>query len=55
MGVVIIGVGIAGLSAAYRLIEMGYQDVTVLDSSAEAGGLSRCFKRDDCIFDLGPH
>jgi protoporphyrinogen oxidase len=55
MGVVIIGAGITGLSAAYRLIELGYNDVTVLDSSAEVGGLSKCFKRDDYIFDLGPH
>jgi len=55
MSVLIIGAGVAGLSAGYRLVELGCPDVTVLEASEEVGGLSRCVKKNDIIFDLGPH
>jgi len=53
--VIIIGAGIAGLSAAYRLIENGYTDIVVLEKSDMLGGLSSSFTHNGFIFDLGPH
>lgn len=55
MSVIIIGAGIAGLSAAYKLLEMAYPDVTILEASNCVGGLSRSVIHDDFIYDLGPH
>ena len=55
MSVLVIGAGIAGLSAGYRPVERGYNDVTVLEASDAIGGLSRCIKKNNLIFDLGPH
>ncbi len=55
MNTIIVGAGIAGLSAGYRLMELGSKDVMVLEASDEVGGLSRCVKKNDMIFDLGPH
>jgi protoporphyrinogen oxidase len=43
MGVVIIGGGVAGLSAAYRLTQAGHQ-VTLFEKEPELGGLARSFK-----------
>jgi protoporphyrinogen oxidase len=53
--VIIIGAGIAGLSAAYRLIENGCSDIVVLEKSDVLGGLSSSFTYNGFIFDLGPH
>ncbi len=53
--VIIIGAGIAGLSAAYRLIENGCTDIVVLEKSDARGGLSSSFTYNGFIFDLGPH
>jgi protoporphyrinogen oxidase len=53
--VIIIGAGIAGLSAAYRLIENGCSDIVVLEKSDVLGGLSSSFIYNGLIFDLGPH
>ncbi|MCX5903553.1 MAG: FAD-dependent oxidoreductase, partial [Proteobacteria bacterium] len=53
--VIIIGAGIAGLSAAYRLIENGCTDIVVLEKSDVLGGLSSSFNYNGFIFDLGPH
>ncbi len=41
--VVVVGGGIAGLVAAYRLAQAG-QDVTVLEASAQCGGLGQAFE-----------
>jgi protoporphyrinogen oxidase len=43
MNVVIIGGGIAGLSAAYRLTQAGHR-VTLIEKETELGGLARSFK-----------
>jgi len=43
MGVVIIGGGVAGLSAAYWLTQAGHQ-VTLFEKESELGGLARSFK-----------
>jgi protoporphyrinogen oxidase len=53
--VIIIGAGIAGLSAAYQLIENGCTDIVVLEKSDVLGGLSSSFTYNGFIFDLGPH
>jgi protoporphyrinogen oxidase len=53
--VIIIGAGIAGLSAAYRLIENGNTDIVVLEKTETIGGLSSSFTYNGFIFDLGPH
>ncbi|MCX5898685.1 MAG: FAD-dependent oxidoreductase, partial [Proteobacteria bacterium] len=53
--VIIIGAGITGLSAAYRLIENGCTDIVVLEKSDVLGGLSSSFIYNGLIFDLGPH
>jgi len=45
MKIAIIGAGIAGLSAAYDLVNAGHQ-VTIFESSAQAGGLAAGFKAD---------
>ena len=41
VGVVIVGGGIAGLSAAWRLLRAGFQDFVVLELEKESGGTSR--------------
>lgn len=53
--VVILGGGIAGLSAAYQLSKAGYS-VTVIEREGQLGGLARTIiKRGGFMFDLGPH
>lgn len=52
--VVILGAGLTGLSAAWKLSGQGYQ-VTVIDRNPFIGGLATTFKRDGYIFDYGPH
>ncbi|MEL6716853.1 MAG: FAD-dependent oxidoreductase, partial [Planctomycetota bacterium] len=39
--VVVVGGGVAGLSAAWRLARAGWEDVTVLELAREVGGTSR--------------
>ena len=51
---VIVGAGITGLTAAYRLSCAGERCV-VLEKNNEIGGMCRTFNFDDMIFDLGPH
>jgi protoporphyrinogen oxidase len=50
----VLGAGPAGLSAAYHLLDQGY-DVTVVDRDVRVGGLGGSFKWDDFILDYGPH
>jgi protoporphyrinogen oxidase len=53
---VIIGAGPTGLGAAYRLKELGIEQVTILDAAPEAGGLSRSFVDDQGFtWDIGGH
>ena len=56
MKVVVVGGGIAGLSAAYRLRESGHPglEVTLLERSDRFGGTIRTVERDGCLVELGP-
>ena len=50
---VIIGAGAAGLTAAQKLLEAGYQQITILEAASQAGGKCRSFQVDNLSFDLG--
>lgn len=63
--VIILGAGIAGLTAGYELLKAGY-DVTILEANKHAGGRSKTVRRGDvieettgtkqvCMFDDNPH
>ena len=56
MKVVVVGGGIAGLSAAHRLTESGHPglEVTLLERSDRFGGTIRTVERDGCLVELGP-
>ena len=51
---IILGAGPSGLSAAWNLVQDGYQ-VTLLEKEAVTGGQSITFQRGDYKYDLGPH
>lgn len=51
--VVVIGAGFAGLSAATKLADEGY-DVTVVEKNAVAGGRAQLFEAQGFRFDMGP-
>ncbi len=54
--IVILGAGVCGLAAAYRLLENDPKlDVTVLESEDRPGGLARSLTVDGQVTDLGPH
>jgi protoporphyrinogen oxidase len=53
-GVVIIGAGPAGLTAAYQLSKVGIA-ATILESDTVVGGISRTVERDGWRFDIGGH
>lgn len=54
--IVIVGAGPTGLSAAYRLKELGYNNFTVYEQNNYVGGLCASFKDDNgFIWDLGGH
>jgi len=53
-GVVVIGAGPAGLTAAYQLVKREVP-VTVLEGDAMVGGISRTAKREGWRFDIGGH
>src|SRR5258708_29974905 len=56
LSVVIIGAGPAGLTAAYQLMKAGHaRNVTILESDAVVGGISRTVERDGWRFDIGGH
>lgn len=52
--VVILGAGPAGISAAWRLTQLGYR-VTVLERDGAVGGMGRTIKMGDQSVDFGPH
>ena len=52
--VVVIGAGLAGLSAAYHLSLMGYH-CEVYEKDDEVGGLCRTIKKDGYSFDIAGH
>lgn len=51
--VIVIGAGFAGLSAATKLADEGY-DVTILEKNSMAGGRARIFEAEGFRFDMGP-
>jgi len=53
--VIVLGAGVTGLSAAYRLSQFPDCDVHVLEKESEVGGLCRSFSEGDFILDCGPH
>src|SRR4051812_20276154 len=54
--VVVIGAGPAGLTAAYKIMKAGdAHNVTILESDAIVGGISRTEQRDGWRFDIGGH
>ncbi|MBI1898716.1 MAG: FAD-dependent oxidoreductase [Acidobacteria bacterium] len=53
--VVIVGAGIAGLSAAWRLDKRGFRDFVVLEMNAEAGGNSRCGQNEVSAYPWAAH
>src|SRR5918995_2862591 len=52
---IVLGAGLAGLTAAYTLAEAGERDWVVLEREARAGGHARTTEVDGYSFDLGPH
>jgi protoporphyrinogen oxidase len=52
--VVVLGAGPAGITAAWRLSELGYP-VTVLDRDGAVGGMARTIKVGKYLVDYGPH
>ncbi|MBT8470480.1 MAG: FAD-dependent oxidoreductase [Deltaproteobacteria bacterium] len=52
---VILGAGLAGLSAAYTLQKAGQPEWQVYERNAEPGGLARTMEIDGYRFDYGPH
>lgn len=52
--VVVVGGGVAGLTAAEQLTERGAK-VVLIEREEEVGGLARSFRYDGVTFDLGPH
>src|SRR5579864_8892466 len=54
-GVVIVGGGIAGLSAAWRLLLAGFDDFVVLELEQQPGGTSRSEKSGTFAYPWGAH
>lgn len=54
--ILILGAGVCGLAAAYRLLEADPSlDVTILEREERAGGLARSLTINGQVTDLGPH
>lgn len=51
---VVVGAGVAGLSAAYKLADAGW-GVTVVEREPVVGGLAKSFYYNGYSFDCGPH
>ncbi|XP_010218033.1 PREDICTED: spermine oxidase [Tinamus guttatus] len=51
--IVVIGAGLAGLSAAKALLESGFTDVTILEATDRIGGRVQSVKLEHATFELG--
>ena len=51
--IAIIGAGISGLTAAHTLKKFGYNNVTIFESGAEAGGKIHTLEMDGYLYELG--
>lgn len=51
---VVVGAGVAGLSAALQMAREGWE-VTVVELEKSVGGLARSFYYNGYVFDIGPH
>lgn len=54
-GVVIVGAGIAGMSAAWRLVRAGYDDFVILELELQPGGTSRSDRTGAFAYPWGAH
>lgn len=54
-GIVVVGAGVSGLSAAWQLARSGFDDFLVLDLEQEAGGNSRAGQSPLAAYPLGAH
>jgi protoporphyrinogen oxidase len=52
---VVLGAGLAGLTAAYTLQQAGQRDWLVLEKEREPGGHARSVEVEGYVFDFGPH
>jgi protoporphyrinogen oxidase len=52
---VVLGAGLAGLTAAYTLQQSGQTEWVVLEKEERAGGHARSIDLDGYVFDFGPH
>lgn len=52
--VILLGAGISGLCAAWRLAENGF-DVEIYEKEPYVGGLAATLKKDNYLLDFGPH
>src|SRR5262245_3911773 len=52
---IVLGAGLAGLTAAYTLQQAGEGDCTVVEKEREPGGHARSLVIDGSGFDFGPH
>jgi oxygen-dependent protoporphyrinogen oxidase len=52
--IVIVGGGISGLAAAHRLVELGHQQVTLLEAAPRLGGTIQTERRDGFLLECGP-
>lgn len=53
--VIVLGAGVTGLSAAYRLSQFPDTEVQVLEKEKTVGGLCQSFREGEFILDYGPH
>lgn len=49
----VIGAGASGIATATRLIENGFEDVTILEAEYRIGGSIRTLKYENVVMDLG--
>lgn len=57
--IVVVGAGIAGLSAAYRAVRLAAErrldaEIVVLEASHRTGGVIETLEKDGCVMELGP-